>query len=123
MAVALGLRIGFGPHIVGPAGPAALASYTRAVLCTSTRVSLQWICPMSTKKLSKKRLAKGPLSPKAAPAPRSKKPQTATRNSGPPRRSKRALSPLEVQLRKALAEMGLARARRVFAAVEASFHD
>jgi len=38
-------------------------------------------------------------------------------------RSKRALSPLEVQLRKALAEMGLARARRVFAAVEASFDD
>jgi hypothetical protein len=38
-------------------------------------------------------------------------------------RTKRALSPLEVQLRKALAEMGLARARRVFAAVEASFDD
>ena len=38
-------------------------------------------------------------------------------------RAKRALSPLEVQLRKALAEMGLARARRVFAAVEASFDD
>ena len=37
--------------------------------------------------------------------------------------SKRALSPLEVQLRKTLAEMGLARARRVFAAVEASFDD
>ena len=39
------------------------------------------------------------------------------------RRAKRALSPLEVQLRRALAEMGLARARRVFAAVEASFDD
>lgn len=37
--------------------------------------------------------------------------------------SKRALSPLEIQLRKTLAEMGLARARRVFAAVEASFDD
>ena len=37
--------------------------------------------------------------------------------------SKRALSPLEMQLRKTLAEMGLARARRVFAAVEASFDD
>jgi hypothetical protein len=33
------------------------------------------------------------------------------------------LSPLETQLRKTLAEMGLARARRVFAAVEASFDD
>jgi hypothetical protein len=33
------------------------------------------------------------------------------------------LSPLEIQLRKTLAEMGLARARRVFAAVEASFDD
>lgn len=35
----------------------------------------------------------------------------------------KALSPLEVQLRKTLAEMGLARARRVFAAIEASFDD
>lgn len=33
------------------------------------------------------------------------------------------LTPLEVQLRKTLAEMGLARARRVFAAVEKSFDD
>ena len=39
------------------------------------------------------------------------------------RSGKKPLSPLEVQLRKALAEMGLARARRVFAAVEASFDD
>jgi hypothetical protein len=91
------------------------------MLRTSTRVSLQWICPMSTKKLTKNRLAKAPAPPKAPPAPRSKKAQSASRN--PPRRSKRALSPLEVQLRKALAEMGLARARRVFAAVEASFDD
>jgi hypothetical protein len=36
---------------------------------------------------------------------------------------KRRLTPLEVQLRKTLAEMGLARARRVFAAVEKSFDD
>jgi hypothetical protein len=33
------------------------------------------------------------------------------------------LSALEVQLRKTLAEMGLSRARRVFAQVEASFED
>lgn len=36
---------------------------------------------------------------------------------------KRALSPLEVQLRKTMAEMGLARARRVFASVEAAFDE
>jgi hypothetical protein len=35
----------------------------------------------------------------------------------------RPLSPLEVQLRKTMAEMGLARARRVFASVEAAFDD
>lgn len=36
---------------------------------------------------------------------------------------RRPLSPLEVQLRKTMAEMGLARARRVFASVEAAFDD
>ena len=123
MAVALGLRIGFGLHIVGPEGPAALASNTRAMLRPSTRVSLQWICPMSTKKLTKNRLAKAPAPPKTASSARTKKAQTGARKSRPPARSKRPLSPLEVQLRKALAEMGLARARRVFAAVEASFDD
>jgi hypothetical protein len=41
--------------------------------------------------------------------------------AGRVKKAKRALSPLEVQLRRTLAEMGLARARRVFAAVEASF--
>ncbi len=83
---------------------------------------LQWICEMSTKKLTKNRLAKAPAPPKAEPRPSLKKAQSAARKA-PPRRAKRSLSPLEVQLRKALAEMGLARARRVFAAVEASFDD
>ncbi|MDF3064779.1 MAG: hypothetical protein K0R38_380 [Polyangiaceae bacterium] len=36
---------------------------------------------------------------------------------------RRPLSPLEVQLRKTMAEMGLARARRVVASVEAAFDD
>jgi hypothetical protein len=47
------------------------------------------------------------------------------RGKSPPTKpaQRKPISPLEVQLRKALAEMGLARARRVFAAVEASFDD
>jgi hypothetical protein len=93
------------------------------MLRTSTRVLLQWICPMSTKKLTKNRLAKAPAPQKAASGVSRKKAQSASSKAGPTRRSKRSLSPLEVQLRKALAEMGLARARRVFAAVEASFDD
>jgi len=77
---------------------------------------------MSAKKAPNKRLRK-PASSKTTPEPR---PSQGKLASGKPRsdaRPKRALSPLEVQLRKALAEMGLARARRVFAAVEASFDD
>jgi hypothetical protein len=53
---------------------------------------------------------------RAKPAPNAKHPP---RGTGP----RKALSPLEAQLRKTLAEMGLARARRVFAAVEASFEE
>ena len=45
------------------------------------------------------------------------------RAAGKKRKVKRGLSPLEAQLRKTLAEMGLSRARRVFARVEASFED
>lgn len=93
------------------------------MLRTSTRVSLQWIRPMSTKKLTKNRIANAPAPPQVASAPRRKKGRGTPAKAGTSRRSKRALSPLEVQLRKALAEMGLARARRVFAAVEASFDD
>lgn len=77
---------------------------------------------MSTKKLTKKRAASEPAPSKAAGA-RQKKAKDGSRKASAAARSKRALSPLEVQLRKALAEMGLARARRVFAAVEASFDD
>ena len=78
---------------------------------------------MSTKKLTKNRLAKAPSPQKAGADASHKKAGSAPRKARAPLRSKRALSPLEVQLRKALAEMGLARARRVFAAVEASFDD
>jgi hypothetical protein len=77
---------------------------------------------MSAKKARKTRPTKPPEPSSTAQAGRPKKPErSAARDERLAR--KRALSPLEVQLRKALAEMGLARARRVFAAVEASFDD
>ena len=77
---------------------------------------------MSAKKARKTRPRKQPAR-SATPRPARAK-QGKTPNKGrAAARAKRALSPLEVQLRKALAEMGLARARRVFAAVEASFDD
>jgi hypothetical protein len=77
---------------------------------------------MSGKKARKTRPSK-PLAPDA-PAQRARGKQPEGRAAvGKGASSKRALSPLEVQLRKTLAEMGLARARRVFAAVEASFDD
>jgi hypothetical protein len=78
---------------------------------------------MSTKKPTKNRLAKAPAPSKAQARVRRKKQKSASGKARPATRPKRALSPLEVQLRRALAEMGLARARRVFAAVEASFDD
>lgn len=78
---------------------------------------------MSTKKSAKNRLVKGPSPSGAAPRVRPKRPKQSAASTRSRTRSKKALSPLEVQLRKALAEMGLARARRVFAAVEASFDD
>ena len=123
MAVALGSPNRFGLPIVGPAGPAALAFIHSGEAAPSTRVSLQWICPMSTKKLTKKRPANEPAPVKAARATRPKKAKNAAPKASLARGAKRALSPLEVQLRRALAEMGLARARRVFAAVEASFDE
>ena len=77
---------------------------------------------MSAKKARKARPRKPAVSP--APARRGRAKHGKTPKKGrTAARAKRALSPLEVQLRKALAEMGLARARRVFAAVEASFDD
>ncbi len=76
---------------------------------------------MSGKKARKNRPRKSPAPSSAAQRGRSSRPKgTATAKKLP---TKKALSPLEVQLRKTLAEMGLARARRVFAAVEASFDD
>jgi hypothetical protein len=77
---------------------------------------------MSAKKARKARPRKPAVSP--APARRGRAKHGKTPKKGRTAAlAKRALSPLEVQLRKALAEMGLARARRVFAAVEASFDD
>lgn len=77
---------------------------------------------MSAKKARKTRPRKQPAA--SATARRARAEQgTAPKKGAAVVRAKRALSPLEVQLRKALAEMGLARARRVFAAVEASFDD
>ncbi|HVY29250.1 MAG TPA: hypothetical protein VHB79_21975 [Polyangiaceae bacterium] len=61
-------------------------------------------------------------SSKTAKQARSKSGGKIASQKGPPV-GKRRLTPLEVQLRKTLAEMGLARARRVFAAVEKSFDD
>ena len=78
---------------------------------------------MSTKKSRKNRSVILPVPSKTAPRARTKQPKPATTKPRPRGRAKKPLSPLEVQLRKALAEMGLARARRVFAAVEASFDD
>lgn len=77
---------------------------------------------MSGKKARKTRPSKQLAPPTQAPRGRAKqrKGKAAARKG---EASKRALSPLETQLRKTLAEMGLARARRVFAAVEASFDD
>jgi hypothetical protein len=75
---------------------------------------------MSGKKARKTRPSKQPAPTSPAQRARSKQPEgQAAGGKG----AKRALSSLEVQLRKTLAEMGLARARRVFAAVEASFDD
>jgi hypothetical protein len=75
---------------------------------------------MSGKKARKTRPSK-PLEP-VTPGPRARaKPPEA--KVAVEKGAKRALSPLEAQLRRTLAEMGLARARRVFAAVEASFDD
>ncbi len=72
---------------------------------------------MSAKKAGKPRASKqtssSALTPKARPK---EKPSRRKRKA-------RALSPLEAQLRKTMAEMGLARARRVFASVEAAFDE
>lgn len=77
---------------------------------------------MSGKKARKTRPSK-PLAP-ATQAQRARAKQRKRKGAaGKGGSSKRTLSPLETQLRKTLAEMGLARARRVFAAVEASFDD
>jgi hypothetical protein len=77
---------------------------------------------MSAKKARKTRPRKRAASPTTARPGRAKPGKTPKKGRSVVR-AKRALSPLEAQLRKALAEMGLARARRVFAAVEASFDD
>jgi hypothetical protein len=77
---------------------------------------------MSAKKARKTSPRKPATSPATARRTRAKPGKTPKKGRSVVR-AKRALSPLEVQLRKALAEMGLARARRVFAAVEASFDD
>ena len=77
---------------------------------------------MSAKKARKTRPRKQAAASATARRARAK-PGKASKKAGAVVRAKRPLSPLEVQLRKALAEMGLARARRVFAAVEASFDD
>ncbi|HYQ15164.1 MAG TPA: hypothetical protein VEQ58_05395 [Polyangiaceae bacterium] len=77
---------------------------------------------MSAKKAHNKRPRK-PVPSKSAPQSRPKQGKASPRSPRSTARAKKPLSPLEVQLRKALAEMGLARARRVFAAVEASFDD
>jgi len=77
---------------------------------------------MSTKKSRKKRQVNAPAPSKtAARVPNQGKAPAA--KAAQRQHAKRPLSPIEVQLRRALAEMGLARARRVFAAVEASFDD
>jgi len=72
---------------------------------------------MSAKKAGKARASKQTSSSELATKARPKRKGVLSKGS------KRALSPLEVQLRKTMAEMGLARARRVFASVEAAFDD
>jgi hypothetical protein len=72
---------------------------------------------MSAKKAGKPRASKQTSSSGLARKTRPKGKVAAAKGQ------KRALSPLEVQLRKTMAEMGLARARRVFASVEAAFDD
>jgi hypothetical protein len=78
---------------------------------------------MSTKKSRKNRPVNAPAPSKTAPRTRPKQAKPAASKPRAGGRTKKPLSPLEVQLRRALAEMGLAKARRVFAAVEASFDD
>ena len=81
---------------------------------------------MPGKKAPKTRPKKSPAPPAAAKRTSNQpdgKPAATAVNTNKKSHPKKALSPLEVQLRKTLAEMGLARARRVFAAVEASFDD
>lgn len=75
---------------------------------------------MSAKKATTSRPRKQPAPSSTAQRAR---PGHAQGKSTAKKPARRSLSPLEVQLRKTLAEMGLARARRVFAAVEASFDD
>jgi hypothetical protein len=77
---------------------------------------------MSTKKTPKNRPINAPA-PSKTGARVPKQDRAATTKARPRAHAKRALSPLEVQLRRALAEMGLARARRVLAPFEASFDD
>jgi hypothetical protein len=76
---------------------------------------------MLAKKTRKKRASK-PSTETAKQARATRPGAKGASGKGPPA-GKRRLTPLEVQLRKTLAEMGLARARRVFAAVEKSFDD
>ena len=76
---------------------------------------------MSAKKVRQARPRKEPI-PQPSARSRSQQSRGKTANDKAPP-VKKALSPSEVQLRRTLAEMGLARARRVFAAVEASFDD
>ena len=105
----------------GPARTRSLALSAQAELClVGTRAPQKRIRPMSAKKARKTRPRKQPAPSSTAERARSSQSQGKTEKKAPVRK---ALSPLEVQLRKTLAEMGLARARRVFAAVEASFDD
>lgn len=80
-------------------------------------VSKERIRSMSAKKAGKSRARKQTSSSEVA---RKVTPKGKVAQAAPKRRP---LSPLEVQLRKTMAEMGLARARRVFASVEAAFDD
>lgn len=80
-------------------------------------VSKERIRSMSAKKAGKSRARKQTSSSETARKTRPKG------KAAPAAAKGRSLSPLEVQLRKTMAEMGLARARRVFASVEAAFDD
>lgn len=71
---------------------------------------------MSAKKEAKTR-------PSKQPSARSRSSQPGGKRATGKKAKVKRLSRLEVQLRKTLAEMGLTRARRVFAQVEASFDD